>query len=91
MEDMLYTVEEVAQILKTNKNFVYELIRKGYLTGLKLGRLKVTKFELVKFLRKYNGKDLTDLNNIRDLNVIPLREATTNAQVRTLWPASSAR
>lgn len=67
MEVYLYTVEEVAAILKVNKNAVYDLIRKGLLTALKLGRLKVTKPTLLDFLNEYNGKDLSDLGNIKEL------------------------
>lgn len=67
MDVYLYTVEEVAVILKVNKNAVYDLIRKGLLTALKLGRLKVTKPTLLSFLREYNGKDLSDLENIKEL------------------------
>lgn len=67
MEVYLYTVEEVAVILKVNKNAVYDLIRKGFLTALKLGRLKVTKPTLLDFLSEYNGKDLSDLGNIKEL------------------------
>lgn len=69
MEEYLYTVEEVATILKVNKNTVYDLIRKGILVGLKLGRLKVTKVSLLKFLKEFNGKDLTDLSDIKELNL----------------------
>lgn len=68
MDEYLYTVKEVATLLKVNKNYVYSLIRSGLLTGLKLGTLKVTREELESFLRKYNGKDLTDLDNIKDLD-----------------------
>ena len=67
MEDYLYTVDEVASILKVNKNTVYDLIRSGNLIALKLGRLKITKVTLLKFLRDFNGKDLTDLEDIKDL------------------------
>lgn len=67
MENYLYTVEEIASILKTNKNTVYDLIRNGHLIGLKLGRIKITKFELLRFLKVYNGKDLSNLNAITDL------------------------
>lgn len=67
MENYLYTVDEVAAILKSNKNTVYELIRTGHLMALKLGRIKVTKFELIRFLKQYNGKDLSDLNHVCDL------------------------
>jgi len=68
MEDLLYTVPEVATFLKTDEPTVRELIRKNILIGLKLGRLKVTRMELIRFLRDYAGKDLSDLDNIKELN-----------------------
>lgn len=68
MEEYLYTVEEVAAILKVNKNTVYDLIRNGLLIALKLGRLKVTRTTLLKFLKDFDGKDLSDLDNIKELN-----------------------
>lgn len=67
MDEYLYTVEEVAAILKVNKNTVYDLIRKRLLVALKLGRLKITRTTLLKFLKEFNGKDLSDLDNIREL------------------------
>ncbi len=33
-EEMLYTVNEVAKILKTNVNYVYELRKAGVLRGI---------------------------------------------------------
>lgn len=65
MEDMVYLVSEVAKLLKMDKNKVYVLIDKGVLKALKLGRLKVTRKELERFLEDYNGMDLTDLDNIK--------------------------
>lgn len=41
LENVLLTVHEVAKTLKTNPNTVYELINRGELKGLKLGRIKV--------------------------------------------------
>lgn len=67
-QEYLYTVSEMSQILKVNKNYVYELMKHGYLTGLKLGSMKVTRTELLRFLKENNGKDFTDLNNIKILN-----------------------
>jgi len=67
MEEILYTVAEVAKLIKTNTNYVYELIKKGFLPALKLGSYKVRRAALLEFLEKYEGKDLTDLNNIVDL------------------------
>ena len=40
LENVLLTVNEVAKTLKTNSNTVYELINRGELRGLKLGRIK---------------------------------------------------
>lgn len=65
--DFLYTIEEISQILKVNKNTVYDLIKKGHLVSLKLGRYKVTRYEVFRFLKNYNGKDLSDLDNVKEL------------------------
>ncbi len=67
MEDMLLTVPEVAQILKTNTDYVYRLHRTGLLRFLKLGRLKCRKASLEEFLNRYDGMDITDPENIRPL------------------------
>lgn len=69
MEDILYTVSETAKLLKTNQNYVYELIKQGFLPALKLGSLKIRKATLNSFLKKYEGQDLTDLKNIKELEV----------------------
>lgn len=67
MQDMLYTVSEVAKILKTNTNFVYRLHNAGVLKFLKLGSLKCRKATLEEFLAKYEGMDVSDPNNIKAL------------------------
>ncbi|WP_051540304.1 helix-turn-helix domain-containing protein [Clostridium ihumii] len=67
-EPLLYTVPEVALLLKVDEPKVRELIRRKLLIGLKLGRLKVTRKELLKFLDNYAGKDLSDLSNIKELS-----------------------
>lgn len=69
MEDILYTVSETAKLLKTNQNYVYELIKQGFLPALKLGSFKIRKTTLNSFLEKYEGQDLTDLKNIKELEV----------------------
>lgn len=69
MEDILYTVKETAELIKTNPNYVYELIKRGKLSALKLGSYKIRRTSLLKFLEEYDGKDLTDLNNIKELEV----------------------
>jgi excisionase family DNA binding protein len=60
MEAMLYTVKEVAGILHTNRNYVYQVIRNGSLPALKLGSLKVRKEALEQFLRDSEGKNVSD-------------------------------
>ena len=65
---MLYTVKEVSKILKVNVNYVYKLINRQILPALKLGCLKVRKEALENFLAKYEGYDLTDIDNIRKLD-----------------------
>lgn len=64
-ERLIYTIQEVASILHSSPNYIYELIRKGYLPAIKLGSLKVLKTTLERFLIQNEGKDLSDLNNIR--------------------------
>lgn len=67
MEDILYTVAETAKLLKTNPNYIYKLINKGLLPALIVGSLKVRRISLLKFLEDYEGKDLSDLDNIKEL------------------------
>ena len=64
MEDVLYTVKETAAILKTNIGYVHKLRTSGLLPFLKLGQYKVRKQALDEFLKKYEGYDLTQPNNI---------------------------
>lgn len=68
--NQLHEVAEVAKLLKCNKNTVYSLIKSGQLQGLKLGRMKVSSFELEAFMKRNIGKDLTDPFNVKNLEVI---------------------
>ena len=54
-DNILYTISEVATLLKVNRNFVYSLINNGYLLSIKLGSRKVTRKSLLAFLDKYDG------------------------------------
>ena len=56
--EVLYTIAEVASLLKVNKNMVYQLINKGYLRSIKFGCRKVTRKALLDFLEKYDGEDI---------------------------------
>jgi len=65
--DLLLTVAEVAVILKTNVDYVHKLRKEHLLPFIKLGSYKVRREALVKFLADYEGKDLTDPSNVKEL------------------------
>ena len=65
---LIYTVQEVARLLHSSPNYIYELINKGYLPAIKLGSMKVLKSSLEKFLIVNEGNYLSDLNNIKRIN-----------------------
>ena len=65
----LYKIREVAEILGTNKQRVYQLIKSKHLVALKLGDLKVSNYELERFIIEANGKDFSDLENVKELVV----------------------
>jgi excisionase family DNA binding protein len=66
MEEMLYTVKEVATILKTNVDYVYKLHDSGILRFMKIGSLKCRKSTLEAFLARYDGMDVSDPYNVKD-------------------------
>ena len=66
-ERLIYTVQEVASILHSSPNYIYELINKDYLPAIKLGSLKVLKTTLERFLIQNEVKDLSDLNDIKKI------------------------
>lgn len=49
----LYRVSEVAEILQTNVNFVYKLIKEKQLPAIKLGAAKVRGRDLENFINNY--------------------------------------
>lgn len=66
--DVLYTVKEAAELLKTNIDYVHKLRKAGLLPFIKLGQYKVRKQSLELFLERYEGKDLTDPFNVKEMN-----------------------
>ena len=48
---MLYTVTEVAKMLKVNRNFVYKIINDGELEAVKIGSIKVRKEALNQYIQ----------------------------------------
>lgn len=71
-DTVVYTVKEVAKLLHSSPNYVYDLINKGYLPAIKLGSVKVLKSSLEKFLVQNEGKDLSDMDNIKSLSNLKL-------------------
>lgn len=65
----LLTIKETAKLLKVNTHRVYDLVKMGILPALKLGSLKIRRQALNEFLEKYEGMDLTDLKEIKKLEV----------------------
>lgn len=60
--DRLLSVEEVAERLRTGKQFVRNLINAGLLPALSFRRnRRVRKMSLNKFLEKYDGQDLYEV------------------------------
>lgn len=74
-EPMIYTVKEVSKILHCSPNYIYELIEKGYLPAIKLGSVKVLKKSLDNFLFANEGNDLSDIGNIKKLNVFEEKDS----------------
>lgn len=68
MEKVIYTVKEVAALLKTNVDYVHKLRKAELLPFIKLGSYKVRKEALDEFLAKYEGKDLTDPFEVKELD-----------------------
>lgn len=69
MADELYTVQEVAKILKTNTSYVYKLKDSGLLKFLQIGRLKCRKASLEEFLARFDGFDVTDPFHPEELKI----------------------
>lgn len=65
--ERVYTLQEVADLLKTGINYVQQLRKSGLLKCIKLGHYKVTETTLKQFLAKYDGMDVTDPYNVTEL------------------------
>ena len=49
---MLYTVTEVAKLLKVNRNHIYKLIKEGELEAVRIGSIKVRKEALNRYVER---------------------------------------
>lgn len=63
----LLTVADVAKILKCNKDYVHKLRNAGLLQFMKLGSYKCRPETLNEFLKRYDGMDLTNPYDIKEL------------------------
>lgn len=63
----LYTVKEVAAILKTNDKYVRRLIKCNVLPAIKLGATKIRHDALVRFLENGEGFDYSEPETVRRL------------------------
>ena len=59
-DELVYTISEVAALLKVNRNYVYALINSGHLRSIKLGCRKITRKSLLQFLEEYDGLDFDE-------------------------------
>lgn len=63
----VYTVKETAEILRCNVNRIYELIEAGLLPAVKIGRLKIREEAIAEFLKNYEGKDISNPDDVRQI------------------------
>lgn len=66
-EKMIYTVHEVAKMLKTSPNYIYKLVEEGYIPAIKIGSIKILKQTLERFLIENEGNDLSNLNELKKI------------------------
>lgn len=66
-EDYLMSVAEAAKRLDVDKHYVYSLIKQQFITPIRFRTLKISNSEINNFIEKYKGKNLADLNNVKDL------------------------
>lgn len=65
--EILLTVPQVAKLIHTDIGKTRTLIKKGYIKALKLGELKVRRDEIDRFLKDAEGRDFSDLNDVKEL------------------------
>ncbi len=67
MNEELLTVEETSKVLKCSKVKVYDLIKAGMIPALKIGHTRIRRSAVDKFILDNENKDLSDLNDIKEL------------------------
>lgn len=69
MEDRLLEMTEVAQLLGTTADRAHALRKAGLLKCMKLGHIKCRYSTLMKFIETWDGYDVTDPTNIKELGL----------------------
>ena len=64
-QDLLYTISEVAALLKVNRNYVYKLINKGYLRSINNWMQKSNKKTLLQFLEQNDGMNFDEIDSFK--------------------------
>lgn len=67
LQNVLLTVKETSEILKTNVDYVYKLKDSGLLKFIKIGQYKILYSTLLEFLEEYQGKDITNPFEVKEL------------------------
>lgn len=67
--ERVYTVPEVAEILRSAPDYVYKLRDAGLLKFIKIGKWKCRESTLEAFLEKYDGYDISDPYNVKKLEI----------------------
>lgn len=57
-KDIVFTTQEVADILKVKFDYALDLIKYGYIRAIRYHGNKVTKATLLDFIEAYDGVDL---------------------------------
>lgn len=47
----IYTIKEVAKMLKVNSNYIYNEINNGNIQAIKIGSLKIIESELLRYIQ----------------------------------------
>ena len=66
-EKLLYSFKEVGDLIGKYPYQVYPLIYSGILPAMRIGSLKVARDDLLRFIAKYKGMDISDPDNIKPL------------------------
>lgn len=69
MDDYLLSVQQVAERLgkPNDTGYVYRLLNHGLMKYLKMGSKKVRNSELNRFLAEYEGKDISNPADVKDI------------------------